>query len=102
VVTRQILARIINELESPFDTHDVEKRALRNHTEAFVTELLDYCGRTGDPLKAFSAAFGQRIDRQFRRQIRKTLRNKVRSPNLAGDKVSNQQWERRNARVPIT
>ena len=102
MVTRQILAHVINELETPFDTHDVEKRALRDHTEAFVTELLGYCGRTVDPLKSFSAAFGQRIDRQFQGQIRKTPRNKVRTPNLAGDMVSNQQWERTNAGGPIT
>ena len=96
-VTRKMLASTLNQLPSEFDTHLVERRILRNNTEAFATDLLECCGKTRDPLRKFSATFGKRIDRIFRRQIRKT--RKLATENLGGKRSKNQEWEKIVARI---
>ena len=89
-------AEVINELDSPFDAHMVERRILRLHTVAVAEELLEY--RHTDTLHQFSAAFARWIDSEFQGQIRQT--QKVQSENLGGRTNSNQEWEEITA--PIT
>ena len=81
-ITRDIAAAVLNELPSPFDTHIIERRILRLHTEAVARELLEF-RNTGDILHQFSAHFAKWIDTEFEGQIRKT--RKVVSVNLAAN-----------------
>src|SRR6266566_4407685 len=76
-LTRDMRVNIINELPTPFDTHDVEKRSLRLYGRAFGNELREF----GD-LHPLSADMGHQIDLEFPGQLRKT--RKVRSENLGG------------------
>lgn len=99
-IDHPMAAGILNEFQGAFDTHAIEKRILRLHTEAFARELLEYSQRGPDALTQFSAQFGRWIDREFQGQITQT--QKVVSANLAGDSVSNQQWRRSNPSQPIT
>ena len=95
-ITHLMAAEVINELDSPFDAHMVERRILRLHTVAVAEELLEY--RHTDTLHQFSAAFARWIDSEFQGQIRQT--QKVQSENLGGRTNSNQEWEEITA--PIT
>lgn len=89
-----MVAPIIRGFRAPFDTHDVERLALRRHTEAFARELLEY-RQTGDPLLRFSAQFGKWVDFTFRQQMHEIQKTqKVRTANLGGLVCSNQQWRR--------
>ena len=99
-ITHRIVASVINGLLSPFDTHMVEKRIPRNHPIEFAHELLRY-DHTRDPLHQFSAAFGKWIDTEFQGQIQQTL-PKVKTENLCGDRISNQQWVKTTPGMPIT
>jgi hypothetical protein len=98
-IDRTMAAGILNEFQGAFDTHALEKRILRLHSEAFARELLEFSQHGPDPLTQFSAQFGRWIDREFQEQITQT--QKVTSANLAGDEVSNQQWRRSNPSQPI-
>jgi len=73
------VADTLNSLPTPFDTHMVERRYLRQHPIDFAADLLNFRG-SKDPLHEFSRQFGQWIDRTFSGQIIKT--NKVDSANL--------------------
>ena len=95
-ITHGMAAAAINELDSPFDAHMVERRMLRLHTVAMAEELLEY--RHTDTLHQFSATFARWLDSDFAGQIRKT--RKVHSDNLGGRANSNQEWEKLT--VPIT
>lgn len=98
-LTRAMIAPILNALSdrdgpkqaAPFDAHMVEQRCLRLHPVEFAEELLRF-RKSPDPLQQFSAAVAQRIDRTFVGQIRKT--QKVRSTNLGGTDLENQEWEK--------
>jgi len=92
-------ASVLNGFRERFDTHLVEKRILREYPEAFAQELLRFAQSSADPLHQFSAHFAKWIDRQFGGQIRQT--RKVLTPNLAGDSIQNQQWERVNG-APVS
>jgi hypothetical protein len=98
-ITRQMAAAVLNQLQSPFDAHTVERRVLQLHTEATANELLEF-RRTGDPLHQFSAAFARWIDNEFHGQIRQS--HKVVSENLGGEQSQNQEWEKVNPATPIT
>ena len=90
-LTRAMIAAILNTLPRPFDAHAVEQRVLRLHPVEFAEDLLRF--RTSpDPLRQFSAAFAQWVDRTFSGQIRQT--RKVSSAHLAGEVSDNQQWEK--------
>jgi len=41
-IDRTMTAGVLNEFQGAFDTHAVEKRVLRLHTEAFARELLEF------------------------------------------------------------
>ena len=99
-ISREMVRDIINGTPSDiFDTHWLEQRLLRLHTVAFAEDLLE--GRRDvDPLKSFSTAFAQWVDRQFRGDIQQTT--KVDSINLVGDPVSNQQWRKTHPETRIT
>jgi hypothetical protein len=97
-ITHQVVASIITNFQQPFDTHEVEMYILRNHPEVFARELLEFI-HTGDPLHQFSAQFGKWIDNQFQGQIIKT--QKVKTNNLAGQLITNQQWRRINPATPV-
>lgn len=94
-----MVATVINQLDSRFDTHALERRLLREHTEAVARELLEFIDK-GDPLHQFSAAFARWVDSEFRGQIRQT--QKVMSENLGGERSRNQEWEKLNGGAPIT
>lgn len=90
-ITSQMVRPIIRHCAAPFDTHELERLVLRQHTEAFARELLEF--RTGrDPLHSFSARFAKWVDLTFRQEIEKTAT--VESQNLGGRLSSNQQWRR--------
>jgi hypothetical protein len=88
-VQPQMIADIINQLDSPFDAHSIEKRLLRLNTVETAREILRY-RNSGDVLRTFSAQLARYIDRTFRGQIQKT--SKVGSENLGGLRCGNQEW----------
>ncbi len=87
----QMIADAINELDTKFDAHDVERRVLRKQPIAFANELLRYA-QSNDVLRAFSAQFAKYVDSAMNGQIRKT--SKVTTPNLGGLESECQQWEK--------
>jgi hypothetical protein len=97
-ITRQMVAGVLNTLDSRFDAHDVEQRLLRGHTVSVARELLEFA-HTDDPLHRWSAHTAQWIDQQFRGQIHKTT--KVTSKNLGGLESENQEWQKTNPGTPI-
>ncbi len=93
-LTAQMVADAINRAPNLFDSHDAEKSALRLHPVATAQEIVAK-GHTNDPLRYFSAAFAQYVDRTFGGpggQITKTSR--VNSENLGGLPNMNQQWRK--------
>jgi hypothetical protein len=97
-ISRKMVARVLNEVESPFDAHMIERRILRLETVAVANELLEY--QYTDTLQQFSAAFASWISRTFVGQIRKT--RKVMSDNLGGRECANQEWVKTNPGTSIT
>lgn len=86
-----MIADAINDLDTKFDAHEVERRVLRKQPIAFANELLRYA-QSNDVLRAFSAQFAKYVDATMRGQIRQTA--KVCSPNLGGLDSECQQWEK--------
>jgi hypothetical protein len=64
-IKHQMAATVVNQLQSRFDAHDVERRILRLYTVPIASELLEFRNAT-DPLQQFSAAFAKWIDRSLR------------------------------------
>ena len=98
-ITHNIVRDILNTLDSPFDSHDVEFALIVKHTEVFAKDLAEFC-RTHhkSPLRLFSANFAKWLNAEFGSQIQKGP--KVSTLSLSGREVSNQQWFK--VRVPIT
>lgn len=78
-LTGAMVAEAINQVGSPFDCHEVERRLLREHAVATANEIIAQ-EASGDPLRYFSAVLSKYIDTAFRLQLRKL--SKVESPNL--------------------
>ena len=90
-LNRDMVAQVLNSLDSPFDAHLVEEGCRQRYPVAVADELSSF-GNSPDPLRQFSAAFAQRLGREFASQIQKT--SKVKSENLRGRVSRNQQWTR--------
>ena len=90
-ITVQMLVDAINELDDPFDAHDVERRVLRNQPVAMANEILRYAN-SGDVLRTFSAQFSRHVDTVLRGQIQQTA--KVSTANLGGLVSECQQWKK--------
>ena len=100
-VTDRMLADAINSLDKQtFDTHDVERRVLRDEPVAVARQILEHEGQQ-DVLRQFSASFSSRIANAFPGQIDKTNR-KVTSPNLGWRESANQEWRRVDMIEPVT
>ena len=93
----QMVADAINQQDTVFDCHDVERRLLRDHAVATAEEIIGQQA-SGDPLRYFSAVLSKYIDTAFRPQLRKL--GKVITPNLGGKPSKNQQWEK--PATPVT
>lgn len=90
-VTTQMIADAINELPGLFDSHDIERRVLRNESIAFAQDILLY-KLSKDVLQTFSAQFARFVDSTMRGQIEQT--GKVCTYNLGGVLSECQQWRK--------
>jgi len=106
-ITCDMVRALINgNPESRFDNHWIEQRVLRHHAVAFALELLEY-RQEPDPLMNFSRDFGHWVGRQFSPDhLVKTNSGprqdgKIETLNLAGDRIFNQEWEKRDPANPI-
>ncbi len=90
-LTNLMIATAMNDLQSPFDAHALEKRCLRRYPLAVADEIKRQHA-SGDPLLYFSAVFAKYVDNAFRGQIAKT--RKVDSENLGGVISQNQEWRK--------
>ncbi|MBN8602965.1 MAG: hypothetical protein J0M26_18150 [Planctomycetes bacterium] len=90
-ITLPMLVDAINELNDPFDAHDVERRVLRNQPAAMAQDILRYAN-SGDVLRTFSAQFARHVDSVLRGQIEQTA--KVSTANLGGLVSECQQWRK--------
>jgi hypothetical protein len=97
-ITPQMAVDALNQLDTRFDAHDVEKRLLRLHTVAVAQEILRYAN-SGDVLRNFSAQLARWIDRTFQGQIRQVA--SVHSENLGGRVSSNTEWEKLVPQVTV-
>jgi hypothetical protein len=86
-----MVADAINQVDTRFDSHDVERRLLRDYAVATAKEIIAQ-ESSGDPLRYFSAVLSKYIDTAFGSQLRKL--SKVVTPNLGGKPSKNQQWEK--------
>lgn len=98
-LTTQMIANAINQLGEQFDSHAVEKRVLRLHTNEFAQELMRYA-TSKDQLRQFSAVFAKTIDSSFNGQIAKTQKKK--SENLGGEISMNQEWRKMATLVTVS
>jgi hypothetical protein len=102
-ITHQMLVAILNDKfqsRSTVDNHEIESSLLRHHTVVFAETLLEY--RSSDhPLRTFSAAFGNRIGREFKGQLLKQPVKKVKTLHLGQILGPNQSWAKVNPNAPI-
>ncbi|MFA5192525.1 MAG: hypothetical protein WC740_17600 [Verrucomicrobiia bacterium] len=98
-ITREMVEEAINSEGRAFDSHDVERRVLRNHREAVALEIIRFI-RHVDMLSTFSRIFGRFIQRNFAGRhglLREAGRSM--SPNLRGKNSRCEKWEKVSPRA---